>query len=229
MGMQIAARHPSTQVHWPLAGLRPNPIRILGYSSTIALNACVLALLLIPLQIPLPITTDPAPTWIVQVRRPTPTPAVIVPKHEPAPRQPQPTANPQPRVAPTPVPAPVIVDSGNPVALAVTPEASASLTPALVSTAPAVAPVQLEYILATPPPYPRMALRRGITGTVLLRVLVGIDGKPITVEIAESSGHRRLDAAARRHVLAQWRFRPAIRAGAPTQAIGLVPIEFSLN
>ncbi|MBA2238954.1 MAG: energy transducer TonB, partial [Lysobacter sp.] len=65
--------------------------------------------------------------------------------------------------------------------------------------------------------------------TVLLQVLVDTDGKPLQVEVARSSGHRSLDRAARRHVLARWMFRPAIQDGRPVQAIGLVPVEFALR
>ncbi|HEY5802919.1 MAG TPA: TonB family protein, partial [Lysobacter sp.] len=53
--------------------------------------------------------------------------------------------------------------------------------------------VHLEYEIAPPPPYPVDAIRRSLTGTVLLRVLVDVDGKPIDVRIERSSGHRVLD------------------------------------
>ena len=64
---------------------------------------------------------------------------------------------------------------------------------------------------------------------MLLEVLVGEDGRPIDVRIHGSSGHRMLDAAARRHVLREWSFRPAVRDGRPVQAIGIVPIDFHLD
>ena len=67
------------------------------------------------------------------------------------------------------------------------------------------------------------------SGTVLLQVLVDTDGRPLDVRIARSSGHRELDEAARQQVLRRWHFQPAIRGGAPVQAIGLVPVAFSLS
>ena len=67
-----------------------------------------------------------------------------------------------------------------------------------------------------------------LTGTVVLDVLVDIDGQPIDVTIVRSSGHRLLDQAARRVVLTRWTFRPAMRDGQAVQAIGRVPIEFVL-
>lgn len=55
-----------------------------------------------------------------------------------------------------------------------------------------------------------------------------IDGRPLRADIERSSGHRALDAAARRQVLAKWRFKPAMQDGHAIQAIGLVPIDFTL-
>ena len=69
----------------------------------------------------------------------------------------------------------------------------------------------------------------GIEGTVLLKVLVDVDGKPLSVEIERSSGNRRLDDAARRQVLRKWMFRPAIRDGQAIQVFGMVPVSFSLQ
>ena len=89
--------------------------------------------------------------------------------------------------------------------------------------------VHLEYEIAPPPPYPLEAIRSSLTGTVLLRVLVDVDGKPIDVRIERSSGHRVLDAAARKQVLAKWRFRPAMQDGRTVQAIGLIPVDFHLD
>jgi protein TonB len=73
-----------------------------------------------------------------------------------------------------------------------------------------------------------MAIREGLTGTVMLRVLVDVDGKPLDVQIERSSGHRVLDAAARKQVLGKWRFKPAMENGRALQAIGLIPIDFHL-
>ncbi|MFK3649115.1 energy transducer TonB [Lysobacter enzymogenes] len=85
-------------------------------------------------------------------------------------------------------------------------------------------------VLRNPPPsYPPEAVRAGITGTVELEILVGVDGKPIDVLIVRSSGHRALDQAARRVVLQRWTFEPATDNGQPVQARGRVPIEFKLD
>lgn len=87
----------------------------------------------------------------------------------------------------------------------------------------------IAYETATPPQYPIAALREGMQGTVLLRVLVDATGKPVQVLVLKSSGSRELDNAAREHVLAAWRFHPAQRDGHAVQAWAQVPVEFSLG
>ena len=68
-----------------------------------------------------------------------------------------------------------------------------------------------------------------IAASVVLQVLVGVDGRPLQVDVRQGSGDRRLDAAAREQVLRHWRFKPAMRDGHAVQAIGLVPIAFDLG
>lgn len=87
----------------------------------------------------------------------------------------------------------------------------------------------IAYETATPPAYPVQALRAGVQGTVLLKVLVDASGKPVQVVVEHSSGSRVLDDAARRHVLAAWRFHPAIRDGHAIEAWAVVPVRFNLD
>jgi protein TonB len=82
---------------------------------------------------------------------------------------------------------------------------------------------------APAPTYPRDALRDGITGTVELELLVGVDGRVLGVTITHSSGNHLLDEAAREQVLRNWRFQPALRDGIPVQSLGRVPIVFDLD
>ena len=63
---------------------------------------------------------------------------------------------------------------------------------------------------------------------MLLRVLVDVDGKPQRIEIERSSGHSRLDAAAR-DAVSRARFRPVMRNGEAVSAWGVVPIAFRLS
>jgi TonB family protein len=78
------------------------------------------------------------------------------------------------------------------------------------------------------PIYPATALRRGEQGRVMLRVAVSVDGTPIDVGLAETSGHPSLDTAALMAVR-QWRFNPATQAGRPVPAIAEVPIRFRID
>jgi protein TonB len=108
--------------------------------------------------------------------------------------------------------------------------------PSPATTAPAapssgvgsdVAPSALAYDTRTPVPYPRDALRNHEQGTVILRVLVGADGSVEEIQIDQSSGSHRLDAAARDAVM-KWKFKPGMREGVAYAAWAKVPIAFSL-
>ena len=84
------------------------------------------------------------------------------------------------------------------------------------------------YARLSPPKYPAEALASKVQGTVLLRVLVGIDGAPARVQIDRSSGDARLDAAAQAKVR-DWRFNPARQAGQAVEGWVQVPVTFSLD
>lgn len=78
------------------------------------------------------------------------------------------------------------------------------------------------------PRYPARALRRGDSGTVLVRAEIGPDGVPTSVDVAEGSGSRQLDRAAV-DAVERWRFHPAMRDGRPTVGTVVVPIAFEPN
>jgi protein TonB len=123
---------------------------------------------------------------------------------------------------------PTIVEGGTEVATESTSEATGPAESFdIVEAAPAA--MQLQYKLAPAPAYPRRALQQRLTGTVMLQVLVGVDGRPLEVKVAQSSGHRELDEAARAQVFKRWSFQPATRNGQAVQAMGMVPIAFALR
>ena len=208
--------------------------RILGVAAAIAVHALAFLLLLIPMATPGPnsvIAEDPKEIWTVQVKLdPPPLPPTAEPIR-PAPRTPTTTPRVTPE-APVARTTPVVIDSGNTTATPSTGE-SETVAPSQpstgVDTGGPVSVGQLAYLTATPPPYPRLDLIAGNHGTVLLKVLVDIDGKPLDVSIERSSGNRNLDRAAQRHVLKAWKFQPAMRNGRAVQAYGLVPVVFSLQ
>jgi protein TonB len=207
---------------------RPDPVRIAGISGTLLLNVAACLLLFTPMTRPAQVARAEPPSVVVLVpdrpRPPDPPPVQV------ALVQPRPTPAAPPHVArilSPPSPAAVVVDHGT-VAADPQPLAGPTETVAMLPTQGPLIGARLEYGEASAPPYPRDALREGIEGTVVLQVLVDLDGRPLEVTVHSGSGHRRLDEAARRHVLRHWRFRPALQGGEPVQALGLVPIEFSL-
>ena len=215
----------------PASKPRLDTARIITLSGTIAVNTLAFGLLMMPLTLPAPLALpDEKPELVIDWLPKEPVEATI--------RPPQPPTRPVERPAERPTVAPArsevvataaVVDIGTEQATdTVTTE---DIGPVMDITPPASgpSPVQLEYLSAPAPAYPRMAKQRGITGTVLLQVLVGIDGRPLEVTVAQSSGNRELDEAARAQVLKRWSFQPAQKDGQTVQAIGMVPIEFALR
>lgn len=94
----------------------------------------------------------------------------------------------------------------------------------------AIAPPRFDadYLDNPRPAYPAMSRRLGEEGKVLLRVLVGSEGRAREVQLKEGSGFARLDQAAREAV-ARWRFVPARKGSEAVEGWVLVPITFSLS
>lgn len=121
-------------------------------------------------------------------------------------------------------------------------QADSAERPRLVETAPPAPPQAMPRPDAPPPTstptrpepiagrtpaprYPSQSLRRGESGTVMVRADIGIDGVPTSVEVSNGSGSRYLDRAAV-DAVKRWRFRPAMRDGQPTPGTVMVPISF---
>src|SRR5690606_18950829 len=107
------------------------------------------------------------------------TPASGLDEREPAPG----TARLDRQAAPPPV-APPATPAGTP---------GAAPSPAATTSATESAPRVLD---APAPEYPPAALRAGISGEVVIRIDVGADGRPASLEIVRSSRNRDLDRAA---------------------------------
>ena len=73
-----------------------------------------------------------------------------------------------------------------------------------------------------------MSKRLNEQGTVLVRVLIGVDGTAQRAEIQQSSSFDRLDQAALATVL-KWRYVPGKRAGKPEAMWFTVPIAWVLQ
>lgn len=123
---------------------------------------------------------------------------------------------------PPPAPAPVQNDR---------PAPNASPSPAAVPSPPAVenaGDMSSSMISATPPRYPSESRRFREQGIVILRLVLGLDGRVSDIRVSKSSCYQRLDQAALTAVR-RWRWSPTLRNGAPVIVQGLVEIPFILQ
>lgn len=191
--------------------------------------------LLVPVEIlseliepPKPVVAPPPPTPpkpIVArqpITRPTPQRVAPAPELQAAPN-PDPAPNAPTAIAAPPAPLPPITA---PVAVATAP-------PPPPPPAPAPPRIQLpssdaEFLQNQKPSYPPLSRRLGEQGTVMVEVLVGVDGTVQRVGIKRSSGFDRLDQAALSAVR-RWRFVPGKVAGVPVEMLHDAPIDFYFN
>lgn len=226
--MAYAIPHPQAGAfRFPATSLDVN--RIAAQAGTIAVNAVLLMLLLVPLNVPAPLASPEPETDAVWIDREKPKPQKVeFTDDKPRPRPTTTTRQrTEARTAPVDPIVPVQADDLVSPLLPEIPDDSLARIETSDLGAP-LAGASLQALMSPAPPYPPQAVRDGLTGIVELEILVGIDGRPIEVTIVRSSGHRVLDQAARRVVLTRWTFRPAMRDGQAVQAIGRVPIEFVL-
>ncbi|HTT79031.1 MAG TPA: energy transducer TonB [Stellaceae bacterium] len=99
--------------------------------------------------------------------------------------------------------------------------------------APRPQPVHVPAVLGAAsrcqkPEYPPMAERLGEQGTVVLRFLVSANGAVLRSEVASSSGHARLDDAAR-DALSQCQFRPGTVDGRPEQSWAVIKYNWRIQ
>ena len=117
-----------------------------------------------------------------------------------------------------------------PAAGAITLPRQAAAPPAVQQPDPGVPKLvsAVEYVREPSPRYPPQSRRLREQGLVVLRVVIDEQGVASSIEIETSSGHARLDDAARDAVL-RAAFRPYVEDGEPRRALVLIPIEFALN
>lgn len=156
------------------------------------------------------------------------------PKRVAKPRPKPPAPEPLPVItAPAQAPSPVVALPPPPEPPSLEPEPAPVITAPVAPPAPtpiAVTPpvFNADYLENPPPAYPALSRRLGEQGRVILRVLVNAAGSADEVQVRSSSGHARLDAAARDTVRG-WKFVPAKRGGQPVAAWVLIPISFRLE
>ncbi len=165
---------------------------------------------------------------------------LIAPDIPPPPPPPPPQSQPLPKTAPPEsYRPPVEVELPPPVAPVETIQAAV-----LTELPPAPAPVQAgppaqtdsqigmrTAVLAegcATPAYPVSAARNGETGTVLLALLIGSDGKVSDAKVQKSSGHPALDKAAR-SALSLCKFKPATMDGLATAGWSAISYVWKLD
>ena len=115
---------------------------------------------------------------------------------------------------------PAVNDSGPPVL----PQPSANPLPE---------PVKLEARLLTPaselkPPYPESKLASGEEAMLKLRLTIDETGRVVAVEPIGQADRVFLDAA-RRYLIAHWRYRPASEDGHPVTSSTVITLRFQLD
>lgn len=106
-------------------------------------------------------------------------------------------------------------------------KAVASAPPAPVSSTPKTITTGIEYILPPQQVYPPMSKRMGEQGIVVLRILVGENGKPNQVQVQTSSGFNRLDDAGRQAGL-RVLFKPHFEDGRAVPVYVILPLNYQL-
>jgi len=74
-----------------------------------------------------------------------------------------------------------------------------------------------------------MPRRLGYQGSVLLDIVIGADGRVTSASVIGSSGHSRLDEAARTWVVGHWRYKPATQNGKLVTSRERVRVVFNLS
>ena len=189
-----------------------------------------------PAAPPAPTPPPPAPPAPASPPPPKPRPAPPPPKPRAAPPRPAPVVQPRPAapvVAPAPTaPAPV------PAAPEPTPSPAAAAAPAAPAPSPPAPPAppvivqpstSAAHLNNPAPAYPAMSKRLGESGRVVVRVLIGPDGRAQDARIQRSSGFDRLDQVALETARDRWRYVPGTRNGVPEAMWFNVPLNFVLE
>jgi len=222
-----------------LRGSRMFPSAVLASLAAITLYAALA--LVLPTVFPArpvivvdPGWTNPHPTLAPPDLAPPPTPGAPQRLQPPVPPEPIPSLDPADQGTFVPS-ADVPEEARSPAGHAAEPRAAPGGGDAAVAPdGPAPAPHDvLEYWEDPPsvrtevkPVYPQIAIDAGVSGTVTLRVLVGVDGRVEDVRVLDGIpllNGAAMDAARR------WRFEPARVSGRPVRVWVALPIRFRLH
>lgn len=78
------------------------------------------------------------------------------------------------------------------------------------------------------PTYPESAKAAGVQGSVVLHAVVGMDGKPLSLQVLNSQVNPDLARAAVEAV-SQWRYQPTLLNGEPVEVDTVITVHFTLS
>ncbi len=155
---------------------------------------------------------------------PQPKPEAVTPPQTPI-------VSPPPEVVLPTLPSPVMAapQPAPPAPSAPSKPGPAAMTASTASAGPANGgELSSKVLFAKPPRYPVDSRRQHEEGTVVLSILLSIDGNVSDISVARSSGSPRLDRAAL-DAVKNWRWQPLMRDGAAVMVRGIVTIPFILQ
>jgi protein TonB len=139
---------------------------------------------------------------------------------DPTPEEPEPIIEPTPEPEPEPIPQNVVIKRGLPRG---PPRKSSG--PIREGTA-GLTPPQLKK--EVPPTYPEAAKRIGFGGTVVIRAVIGTDGKVVAADVLKGLGKFGMDEAALEAVKKR-EYTPGVLEGRPVEVISTIRITFTLT
>ena len=172
-------------------------------------------------------TFSPEPPLVIETIRPEPIPEPQLP----SPQRPRPAADPTIALPDPPVPIPsdpVIIPAPDPSPLPGLPGTGSAGGTAAALPIAATPAVLLTGAAELKPPYPPSKLASGEEATLKLRLTVDASGRVVAVEPI-GRADRAFLAAARRHILAHWRYRPATSDGRGVATMLVISLRFQLD
>ncbi|MFT3964816.1 MAG: TonB family protein [Sphingobium sp.] len=163
--------------------------------------------------------TPTAPPPPSEPEQPQTKPVVVAPR--PIVRTPVPPVT-MMQTTPDPTPQPVALPPAPPSAVSAPPAPPAP--PSIMQASD----LGSRMVSGKPPRYPVESRRKHEQGTVVLMLILGVDGKVSSIAVNQSSGFARLDDAAL-DAVRKWRWEPIVRNGQPVMVKGLVEIPFVLQ
>ncbi|OQW77200.1 MAG: hypothetical protein BVN33_02850 [Proteobacteria bacterium ST_bin13] len=209
---------------------RPGAIKPGSLAMAMAINAGVLSAVLL------------AAPEIIKIKPPVPIEIINIPIEPPPPPEPvQPRAKTDPAPQQKPILADPIIKIDRPVdvtfpgtTIIPTGPAGTSEGTGVIIDPPAPPPVLIEpsiddrYRSSFQPAYPPAEQRAERSGFVVVRVLIGIDGRVSAVERVSATSDDFFETT-RRTALSKWRFNPATRGGAPVERWRVMRVTFQIE